>query len=147
MKARLTLRDLAKEVSWVAIEKATSKGGKAQIEGNEIHLGFLDSKQTPGVFNKVRLRFGKDVLKILGWKRKDKICVYHHPDNYFALRLIKSENGGGWKIKFPAGSDNGEIFFTWKLNVLPKFRKLSAIEYVLPRDEYVALIADFPDVN
>jgi hypothetical protein len=80
----------------------------------------------------------------LGWKGGDKICAYHHPDHVFAIRLIKSTNGGGWKVRKIPNSTILEFTFPWKLVTPLRFRAVAAVDYTTPRDEYLAFIMDFP---
>lgn len=143
LQKKFSLRELIDNVDWIAITNKKSHFNP-RMGDNEIHVGFR--RKTKGSkIDRVRIRIGKDVMKILGWNFKDKINISHHPDDLLSFRLIKSESGAGYKLKNQAGCTNGLIDFVWDLELPLRERKASPVEYFTPRDEYVVFRVPMSD--
>ncbi len=137
-----SLRDLEKQIDWLCISNRPFNLGnvKNKIKPDEVKVAFRSGKDE--IVNRVNIRVGEDILRTLGWNTKDKICIYHHPDDLLTFRLIKSDNGSGYTLKKDTRTSCGVIDFRWKLELKLQLKKSEAVIFYTPRDEYLAFRVD-----
>lgn len=124
---RLSLSDLVEKIDWVVIENGHGHGARLQPE--DLAVGFYERKKNSRVYDDVRFRVGKDLMRKLFWRPKDKIIIAHHPDDLLSLMLIKSEGDGGVTLAQENNSPHCMFHFKWKFDLLLPSRKCAPTEY------------------
>lgn len=120
----MALNEKMFDANWNEITRNTHKNTDYHFK---VVIG--KTKKDDVINRRLAFRIKQDFAERLGWFLGDKICVYHHPDNVFLLKLIKSDSGNGFKL-----SKNNEvgwyfISITWKN---PKNITLEGIESHVP---------------
>lgn len=106
---------LLDKLDWVSSTSNLNKQHPDKF--SEFGIGFAfqkvsnTTKGAPANIGNVTIRFTHARLKSLGWDLKDKICIYHDPDDVFNLKLIKSQNG--YKLGGTVGVLYSQITFKW----------------------------------
>jgi hypothetical protein len=142
---KIKLADLADQIDWISIQN--EKRPREGMKPDEIQVSFKENKKHPGKIDLVKIRIGHQVMANMGWSIKDKICVYHHPDDYMALRLLKTEAGSGYKLRPEYNSLHGCIEFKWGLDMLLPALGLTSVKFITPRDEYIAFRVELNEEN
>lgn len=117
------------QIDWVDIHPTR---GHYQKRYNLVTISFYKAPtslmKSPPQFKMI---IGKEILDELGWKKGDKICFMHHPDNVQHLLLVKSTSGNGYTLT-AAGANNCDVGFKWLLNNQESRRGVNGEFEILP---------------
>lgn len=97
------------DTSWVSIEKHIKNVAKY-----DVRIVLTKLKKEDIHKRKLTFRLRKDFANRLGWSLGDRVCIYHHPDNVFLLKLIKADSNNGFKISKNNEEDYVFITMTWQ---------------------------------
>jgi hypothetical protein len=86
-----------------------------------INKGYAKTNNNP----KICVRITKDIIQELGWKRKDKIAVFHDKDNLRKLFFFISGSG----FTFVDHDTLGQFEFLWKQNIQLELRNSCCIPH------------------
>jgi len=135
-KSKVTLQQLVEKIDWMMI---APKYRSATLDPESVAVGFYaqDGKH-PENINRVRIRFGSEVLKKLKWETGDKICVFQDPDHLLTFKLVKTEAGSGYKLSQESKCLSHAIQFTWNHKELPlEERKSADVNYHIHKNSLI----------
>lgn len=125
----ITLQELAKNSRWVEMEKIPGKGGK--IKDDEISFFVKKRKKKESyITDKVCIRFGCNVIDLLQWKAKDKVLIFHHPDDFLSLMIVKSTSVKGYTLQKETNCNIHKIEFTWINPVVLQEREAEKVAFM-----------------
>lgn len=113
MIKKQSMIELISNTEWMPLEKIRGLKGKSSFEENTVYLLFHKGKKDSKSADKVLFKFGPTILDKLGWKRKDKICIYNNPDNLLQMKVVKSDSGVGYSLAIDATFPFGGFQFAW----------------------------------
>lgn len=121
MKKTRSLKDLIDSINWEAI--SPTRGGSASRLGeDQISVAFVPSKKGSNLIDKVKIRFGSNVLMKLKWQPGDKVIPFNDPDDLMTFLICKTD-GHGWKISQEPSSHISGISFKWDREIPLEYRK------------------------
>jgi len=108
----VALKDLIDKIDWLMIEPGR---GSLRLGDNEVSVSFSKSTRTQSeLVDRVKIRFGREVIKKLKWNPGDKLCIYNDPDSLLTFMIAKSDSGRGYTIVQETNSPATHVVFKWK---------------------------------
>lgn len=97
IKNKINVKQIVEHTKWETVHRKrhyTITGLK------DLTVHFYKEKKANGKDETSRLRIiiGAHIADSLNWKIKDKIVIFYNPDNIMQFKLVKTENGDGYKL-------------------------------------------------
>ncbi len=139
--SRLDLHQFLEKIDWVQINNGRETNS-FRLDPDKIAVGFSPSKKDSDVIDLVNIRLGKGLCEKLGWHPKDRINVFHHPDDVLSFMLIKSQTDRGYILAKENNVNHCRIAFKWKRDFILKSRKISNVEFLIHSSGYLVFRVD-----
>jgi hypothetical protein len=123
----MQLQELARNKNWVRIELSHSR---VKTSPDAITIAFNRSHIGKPV-NRIVIRLGENVQKLLNIKAGDKVNVFNHPDDYLSFMIIKSTSNAG----ITASRENKKslilkVSIIWKFPLILEVMPSTVVEYL-----------------
>lgn len=120
------LAELLSNTEWVIGTKVGARAGS--VDGKKLYIRLMKSSSKALYADRLNVIVGNVLAEALGWRKGDKINLFHHPSSPKACMLTKTVNGN--KLLPMSSSIHYQIGFT----LSPELRalKLPAMPSSLP---------------
>jgi hypothetical protein len=117
------IKDFVEQIDWSLI--IPKKHYRSFSPDNVLISCLPADPKNPDRINQVRLRIGENVVNELGWEIKDKIEIFHDPDDIMNFKLTKVFGGHGFSLQKDSHAAAAKLIFRWSHSV-PLTKKESA---------------------
>ena len=136
-----TLAQLARNAAWTPFRVPNLTGtSRAALSPDEIAISIMKKKAQKGslipqtdIKMYVTIRMGIEIFTKMGWKYKDNICVFHHPDDLLSFMLVKSTTGkksGYTTYKEVGTTGNARMNFRWNRPFIIEEVRPQVVDYL-----------------
>lgn len=127
MRSMGKMYDLIDRIDWLTIEPKLR--GEA-LKPDDLAISFVAGKHTkPDEINRVKVRFGIDIIKEMGWESGDSIGVFYDPDNLMSFMFAKVDTKGFKLYREKANLRVFNMQFKWDRNLKLEFMKSRRVKY------------------
>ena len=110
------------EINFANLISASIRGTMRIMHPEELVISYGIYNQDKKRCMRIAIRIGDDVLKQLKWSIKDRIALYHFPEDLMKAVLIKKDNGNKAVIA------NG-VRPHWQFSIIPHLKMMRSPQF------------------